>query len=502
MLLAVGLDPFFQQVVSLAQRQIIQPGRNATIPSLIGYASDDSFTTRNGTRMNFNDQLLQPIFESYFYGQESQATIVGPQGSGSPNIPIDCPTDNCTWPVFDSLAVCSECRDISRHLTFGCRTTQADWTKDINVTPKSINDTWPTSTACGYFLNATSATPMLMAGYVLNQDGTLGQALITRTLDVANVPAQQVYWGDGSLNFRDVTDKFIDFLIVGVDGPPASIYSSGAKVNANECVLTWCVNSYQSVYQEGQFTEVVTQSFHNTTLAPFPYRNINSSVHGAMYEYARDISLSSPTHEGATSFNVAARTQMQVLAAWWEFLPSFATIDNATSNASLRHMNWENPPGYLRQFDQNPWLSPNNVSQRMEQLASTITNAMRSTNNTEHILGLAFTSEVYVKVSWAWMILPLIVLFASLAFLIATVRQSSQGPQTWKNSAVATLMHALPGEVQQRLQHTDPHTLANELTIKLAPDRGGWRMSFAMDQAANAPRVMSPRLQSDRPGWI
>jgi hypothetical protein len=46
-----------------------------------------------------------------------------------PDIPLSCPTSNCTFAEYETLAVCSRCAsiDVSELLTYACLDTTIDW---------------------------------------------------------------------------------------------------------------------------------------------------------------------------------------------------------------------------------------------------------------------------------------------------------------------------------------------------------------------------------------
>ena len=155
-------------------------------------------------------------------------------------------------------------------------------------------------------------------------------------------------------------------------------------------------------------------------------------------------------------------------------------------------------------LDFNPWLSPNNITRHMERMATTITNAIRSSTSSESILGQAFDNEIYVEVRWAWLSLPLLLLFISCVFLVSTVVKSATEKgqvSIRKNSAIATLLYGLPDHYQKRLAKSDskgtPRTRAKNLRVRLSATTG-WRSS------GNVFTPLTPKAPPNLPppGWI
>lgn len=86
-----------------------------------------------------------------------------------PETPFSCPSSKCTWPEYDTLAVCSKCVEVSTLLEHGCFTTAVDWS--TTLTGELGHAQYPVKTVCGYFLNITSQALVLMSGYVLEENG-------------------------------------------------------------------------------------------------------------------------------------------------------------------------------------------------------------------------------------------------------------------------------------------------------------------------------------------
>ena len=89
---------------------------------------------------------------------------------------------------------------------------------------------------CGYFVNVTSATPILMSGYLVNaNDSSQGEALLTRALPLVTVPYRLPLWG-GSINFKNIRNPTVDFLLVSAANGSAGVYRNETPV-AQECVF-------------------------------------------------------------------------------------------------------------------------------------------------------------------------------------------------------------------------------------------------------------------------
>ena len=80
----------------------------------------------------------------------------------------------------------------------------------------------------------------------------------------------------------------------------------------------------------------------------------------------------------------------------------------------------------------------------IENLASSMTNNIRQQNDccSSPFEGIAYESETYVHVRWAWFAYPATVLALSLLYLLGTIIESrNRDVLVWKSSNLALLLH-------------------------------------------------------------
>lgn len=124
---SLALDPFFQQVVDFPTRWMIQG--NSSIPRVVEYAPQFGKLLQGGFEILQKDQDIQAVAERFFYGNGTKPVIVG--NATRPDIPLSCPTSNCTYPLYETLAVCSACVEVEQLLTYACLDTRIDWTSNL-----------------------------------------------------------------------------------------------------------------------------------------------------------------------------------------------------------------------------------------------------------------------------------------------------------------------------------------------------------------------------------
>ncbi|KAF2474372.1 uncharacterized protein BDR25DRAFT_385936 [Lindgomyces ingoldianus] len=460
---ALALDPFFQQVVDFPDRWKLQG--NSSIPRVVRYDPVYPEEYMNGLLQAQRDENLEAVLKNFFYDNGTQPMLFG-NGTRA-EVPLSCPTSNCTWPPYETLGVCSQCVNVSQLLTFDCLETRVDWTS--NLTGPGTEWTYPNGTVCGYWLNSTSKEPVLMSGYLKNSTNSgEEEALLMRILALVTNPKRQTFYG-GSINFKHIRNPIEDFIIVGAANEAPSVYRNETPI-AHECVLSWCVKTIRSSYWQATYQEEVTDLYMNETEGPYPWTTIRiDSPQGSGTDtyYAEDIVIDAPS------------SAVNTISIFDDIFPSFTTVANSSSEPLLR---------YRTSFVNK--VMPN-VSEHVDRMATAFTNVIRAGSSKEMIYGDAYDKKTYVSVRWGWLSLPLGLLILSFVFLVATIIKSARETGqvgVRKTSAMATLLYVSKGT---------PRARAKELRVKLLPKKG-WRISGNMisPMTPKAPRTQPP------PGWL
>ena len=88
--------------------------------------------------------------------------------------------------------------------------------------------------------------------------------------------------------------------------------------------------------------------------------------------------------------------------------------------------------------------STTNYTSRVTNLAISMTNNIRQQNSSGSSPhpGIAYKTETYVKVRWAWFAYPAAVVVLSVAYLVGTIVETTgRGVWIWKGSSLAMLLH-------------------------------------------------------------
>jgi hypothetical protein len=508
-LASLALDPFFQQVVDFPDRWALSSDTPGAIPRVVHYNPFYTPEFYAGYELNYADPNFKAVLGQFMIDNGTQPV---PFGNGTrPDIPLSCPTSNCTFPAYETLGVCSECRDTPNLLEYACLYTTIDWSQ--NQTGPNDGSAYANGTVCGYFLNATDSAPVLMSGYIIDEkdNSSIGEILLQRSIPLTEILTKKRLYG-GSINFKHVRNPILDTLVVSAVDPSGDNPWRDMPI-ARECVLSWCIKTIESSYVMGEYAENVTSTFWNTTEGPDPWEStqfkqgdetLTSTI------YTQDIAVVPPPTTSndshyvvrSNAYQMSNLTMSNVLQVFDDYFPSSYSAMPG-EKPMLRYKNYAD--GFnLREVVFNPMLAPNNVTHHFERLASAFTNAIRSDVQSKEMLpGDAYNMENYVSVRWEWLALPLGLLFSTLIFLsatIATSASSDEGVGIWKTSAIATLLYGLPDDVQRKLTSTEdgtPRTKAKEIRVRLQPNRR-WRVS----ENIFSPFAPKPRLNQPPPGWI
>lgn len=515
MLASLALDPFFQQVVDFPDRWALQ-NTSSAIPRVVDYEPPFIPAFMGGFELNNENRQLSAVIRDYFYANGTQSV---PFGNGTrPEIPLSCPTSNCTWPEYETLAVCSSCADVTSDLdlTFACLNTTIDWSASWIGPLKT--DPYPNGTVCGYYLNYTQdawsdTRPLLVSGYVVNGEGanaTKGEALLVRTVPLTDFDSKLPYYADGSIKFKTIRNALLDALVASAANGVEGVYRNETPV-VHECMLSWCVQTIKSSYDWGRYSENITSTHLNTADTPYewPWETLETEE-GPLLIYTQNVTVQPPeslpgSRERAvhdTAYHIDNMTVSNTMLLFDDFFPSYYTAADASADPILRFREFSNGPT-TQAIKNNQWQAPNNVSVLLERLATAMTNVIRSSPSKVMLSGEAYSTENFVHVRWEWLTLPLGLLCISFIFLSATVAKSAveiDRVGVYKTSAYATLLYGLPDAMQEKITRSGstrtPRAKAKELKVKLHPDQG-WRVSGNLF----SPFPSKPKNQPP-PGWI
>ncbi|KAF7533710.1 hypothetical protein G7054_g6830 [Neopestalotiopsis clavispora] len=428
-ILSLAMDPFMQQITSfesvpqvigttnISARVIFETGadqKGDVFP--FGFAQNPaSFRPLVTQSLYFDGNLSDPLI--------ANALKLHPESSGG----------NATLGNVETLAVCSECADITDQLS-GPEHCPADnlscggkWMWSL---PNKATTGW---TRVGDRSTMVIATNSSVLPLKVDNSGRL------TVLNITTIVPGWIYWND------------------------TAPYATGTSGVAQECSLYWCVNNYDTKLSSGLLSESLTSSFDQGYLSENRNRTFfYIEPPGSNSSYFRNDSMTYGDYpdqwiNGSFLINTVASSLLTNFSNG--LLDGYATsLGHYDPGAAI-----SGNPFLLRLYDKVEWDSNNithfNMEGIFEAMAQGMTTVVRKADithpNMDALLTVNCTEtamEVIVKVNWKWIILPVLLQIAANVFVFAVLIASKREHfSTWKSSALAVMFFGM--EVADKIPH-------------------------------------------------
>ena len=383
-------------------------------------------------------------------------------GSGHNTLTPYCPTGNCTWAPYQTLAVCSQCVNVTGLIKLIQPNRQVQGCElDDDESP------------CLWSLpNGLTQNP----NTTLNTSGTLPAMMLDK-----------------------VGQSLVNFSMLGN-------YHEQDDSVAVECSLYWCINTYTAIVNNTVFTEQFSSSWYNAT-SILPSANIPSAedLYNLMYENFGALELyniTPPSGGGKSQPNLnLSIDEMEFdsleivsledylvsntlgILAWLGPLLSGNVTHTAGPSTDVMDLFYENSENKAFSDIDNYMVPISAVQDTYDRLAQSLTTWVRTSQNSSFDLGMGeavgtiWRSETIVQVRWEWLTLPCVLLAGTSVFLgvvIVGTRKKQLG--IWKSNSLALLFHGLAdsrGEATVNLDHVDRMKAAAEKTwVRLVVNEG------------------------------
>jgi hypothetical protein len=328
-----------------------------------------------------------------------------------------CPTNDCTFPRFDSLAVCSSCENHTQKIEKSCFTTETSWK------PES------------YGKNVTQCTFSLPSGLQINQS-TYDDSTIA-------VSAEPTIYGA----------EISNILHVSVLNASASGLNISAE--ASRCSLSWCVKTFEAAVVNSSLFENEVQfqgtwflsTYGATWVMELPGQNKSNGSRFAVDAQASEIISNYLGSRFTFSDSRYVTVQDNGDHDWFRFWA------DTTSNFSV------DAPPMASLWDTLRMVQAVGPHEMFSNVAKAITTYTRTYGNIQEpgIMGLeeyygraepatgtSWTSEIYIRIRWPWLTFIGSLLICTILFLILTIHQSSKYRiAAWKSEPLALMYHGL-----------------------------------------------------------
>jgi hypothetical protein len=325
-----------------------------------------------------------------------------------------CDTGNCTFPLFNSLAVCSKCLDITQNVT--------------HINPPSNPSALEGAQNVSYSLPGGAEVGFS----VLFQGGNLSMG--------PEIVITPVFPPNASQQVLGLQNPFLSLAILQFPRVQQQI-EDGNYYNTlpttHQCAIYFCVNMYNVTVQNSVPVTTVVSSWTSDTGTP----TIGGALEPGGMEGTVDAVLQLPKEndvENNNTYTIAAGTLANVQA--WLNVTLQGSMN--TSFSQVEETLWANDELIvLNATNDWPFL--------MGALARAMTTYIRDpaqTRTASSVYGTAYRVETYIHVQWQWIALPTALVGMSILFLGGTMmKNESKHALAWKSSSLALLFHGLEG---------------------------------------------------------
>lgn len=370
-----------------------------------------------------------------------------------------CPSSNCTWPPFSSLGMCATCTNVTdfARKNWNCRS--------VNETNRACEYKLPSSSFnYSYFTYLGNSS----AGIDIEGAGELRQRIWTTRLNQSTSNQNEFQRisrvvmenGDGSINPGPQREQILQ---------------------ATECTLAMCVTQHKLSVQQGTTFQTKDGVAEQPFVTEFGAMNGITGV--------PTYNVSSATIQGQ-EYSIDGSDTLDALAtAIEEALMGNVTADtsNVTTTAGVRTLDG----GVYFTSDLNKFLYAElDFTIAMQNIATSVSSYMRSLSK-DSIIGQSLSQETFIRVKWAWITFPAVLVFGGVLLLITAIVQTSRkGVEVWKYSCMPLLFHSVDDGTGRRVEDIAKRQLvtveemedeAKSIRVRLAREGQGRGWSLQRD---------------------
>ena len=391
-MLAIG--PFVQQIINSSTRPIATTG--ASIPVAYWYNASSN-------QVDVDLPMKAAIMSGLLTTDNSSSQFV---------VPSQCPTGNCSWPTYQSLAVCGACVDLTKNLTSTRQQNQSSvlvWQLPNGVSLATPD--WEQGVTMA--VNNTQQT-----------NPTTGREYASIAFSNFNVPPLDVF-----VILGNYTSDMGDFNGHTKGGPYAA-----------ECILDFCVQNYTAESRNGTFFETPSGNpvFMDARNTPCYQVGLGSTAPSGGCLLVQNGVNFTVDYDSMKSF-------------WFYFNDLFQGSVSQVDSLSPQP---EWPSDLTQSIFAHLNSTPHTLDSMFKNIAQSMTLAMRTQSGANsQTVGQYFLEQTFVKVEWAWISLPLAILVLVLVFLVAVaICTRKYQLEPWKESSIATLLHGLRSQTGEEFQ--------------------------------------------------
>lgn len=463
-ILSLSFEPFIQQLVTAEVRNLPIASKPASIR----------------TPSSYNESAIGNLGGSSL----SLAALIGAFGGASGAVPSPtCPTGNCTWPAYNTLAMCTICEDMTDKVTLAGDAYNINLTSHLQTFAQSnSNQTSNTSswTPTYSFPHGNSVPINVTLSLIPGDTVQWTLSYPRRTVWPLNIdPSPNSLW---SRSWTNASFAGLPAPLIAMGSIDTTLSPDSSRLlvqRATECALTPCVRTMDTQVRSGSLISTAYSTsygsvilttgsgssgwsaiINETTYSVLDATDTNTQGHATLLIQALRIAL-----EGNTTYRKAGYFDANN--------PQQSYTFNATGFTQLS----------------SPWSSAgqqaidtaDNFTLVTQGVAAALTGHFQTAQDTT-TAGTALRTQAIVTVRWAWIAYPLSLVAAGLAALLLTIHSTRHHKMAvWKESTLPLLYRCAAGPSTTTKSHTPPPPLPFSNAIF---DQDSNRVSDIVTQAA------------------
>lgn len=403
-ILALATNTFIQQVLKY---ETAWPSSNKVFMPVARYMNGSgSLSSGKMTDFGVDESMIPALYNGVFNNVDRDIHATA-----------HCDTGNCTWPSYQTLAICSTCANMTANLTSGRQHDREFFLPNGFGLNRSRDDSCDGRKSCYASLMNLTHNDFLGMGDDFN---------------ISPAP---------SLAFNSTPSVWFSIFAVG---PLSGIVKPGANTYlelkedrltsalAYECAFQFCIHDMEAQFAHDILSENITSTWKNDTL----YLRASESPNGA-----DDIVLHPP---GSNESFVIKQLAAFNTRDWLATVLSGSVMARGMSQHSGTDFMLEPTSDITQAIFLAMNSSDTGFPDLMDILANSLSVAMRNFDSSPHIVGTSYTTISHFVVRWPWLILPFALLLASLALLVVVIFETKRkGLLPWSNNSLALLFHGL-----------------------------------------------------------
>lgn len=427
MILSVAIDPFAQQILSFPSNRLLAPNETAYTQTTHQYWPRWATSVLNNVQNELSVSEVEPRMQVAIFSGLSQ--------TNNRLEPI-CSSGSCDYDDFITLGICSECEDVTAKATQTC----------VPSAPRSngnIGDEWAsTPTNCTYTApSGFNLTPGIMWN-------TMDTSKVVKWISMPRQPWTSIITSDTS---DDGTPKPIVSFFAAKYEQDLIYYHHNITVpeqkpTMTECSVYWCERQYTQNYFSTGHRFLETKTSQNLY--------VQAQVQSKVDFWTRWLSPfnGSKTLSENSTYIISSTT-------WIPMRRMMIKLFNGTLIVNEEGDDADDAKSFSGIQSSLILYNSNNLTQSMVEMATSMTDNIRSGNMASRVNGRAYLNSTLIHVRWPWIILPAASVVLSIVLLMATA-VSSRRLHTilWKSSVLPLLvsqLENLPGHDLSRAGDVD-----------------------------------------------